>query len=83
MSSAAQKVLNEGLENWISHENTKGDVLCVIPTVCMFYQPQLFLEDLSNLDVGLVLNSSVSGMVFILSKVKETSGNNSPVPREV
>lgn len=49
----------------------------------MFYQPQLFLEDLSNLGVGLVLNSSVSGMVFLLSKAKEPGGNNNPVPREV
>lgn len=48
----------------------------------MFHQPQLFLEDLSNLGAGMVLNPSVFGMVFILSEAKEPSGNNSPAPRE-
>lgn len=33
----------------------------------MFYQPPSFFEDLLNLRVALVLNSLVSGMVFILN----------------
>jgi hypothetical protein len=39
---------------------------CARDLLLNVYQLCSFLEDLSNLEVGLVLNSPVSGMVFIL-----------------